>query len=88
MTANVSLTISIDHVQPRPFLLDRITGLQISRTAPPCKSSRAQYRNRLHASTYCYHRYRHTLLRGNIFVMTTNVNIEIIGYFLHRKECL
>lgn len=79
MTANVSLTISIDHVQSLPFLLDRIAALQISRTAPPCKSSRDHYRNRLHAPTYCYHRYRHTPLRGNIFVVTVNVNIEIIG---------
>ena len=38
MTANVSLTISIDRAQSRPLLLDRFARLQIS-SATPRKSS-------------------------------------------------
>lgn len=70
MTANVSLTISIDRAQSRPFLLDRFARLQISRTTPRKSSLRP-----ISKSITCFRSvelYRYTTLHGGALFNSDN----------------
>ena len=78
MTANVSLTISIDRAQSRPFLLDRFVRgykFQEPRHANrPCD----QYPNQLRAFAAWNYigTLRYTVVRFS--TATTNINIQMI----------